>query len=192
MHRSRTTSEVKTMGLKRIAANAGVLPLICLLSAFGCTQSARPLDREPDFLGFITEISTLKEQGLAGQVTIESHADKIVTRYIVTVKNDTLIFNEDGDNLRRLGFQTLRLRQWAKIWVRGPGSRVFPVAGNSRADSDNGGTVAAVFRFIVRGTASGITATSSSESTAVGYRGRASRASPTGSTELTPAAQRPR
>jgi hypothetical protein len=109
---------------------AGLLTSLMLLS-LGCASVPRPLEREADFSGFITEIHPNGQRGVIGQVFVESHADKIVTRYVVRVTNETLIFRRDDDDLRRVRFSTLANRQTVEIWWAGPTTGTFPVLGTA-------------------------------------------------------------
>ena len=96
-----------------------------------CTSTVEPLETEEDFLGFITEISPLKAKDLVGQILVESHADKLVTKYLVTIRGDTMIFNQEGKNLRQVDFQALVEKQWVKIWFDGPIAESFPMKGTA-------------------------------------------------------------
>ena len=58
---------------------------------------------------------------------MESHADKIVSRYIVTITDETLIFRQDGDNLRQADIKAFENKQWVEIWFTGPVMESFPV-----------------------------------------------------------------
>ena len=97
-----------------------------------CTSAIRPMETEADFIGFITEIHSDGEGDVLGQVFVESHADKIVTKYVITVKDETLIFQQDGDNLRKTAFKALENKQWVKIWFAGPIMESWPMQGTAR------------------------------------------------------------
>jgi hypothetical protein len=58
---------------------------------------------------------------------VESDADKIVTKYVVTVKKDTAIFRQDGSDLRKAAFSDLAAKQWVKIWFTGPVLESWPM-----------------------------------------------------------------
>lgn len=85
-----------------------------------CASDSKPIETEADFTGFITEIHPNQNNGISGQVSVESHADKIVAKYSITIKNETLIFLQDGDNLYRVAFTTLETKQRVHIWLSGP------------------------------------------------------------------------
>jgi hypothetical protein len=86
---------------------------VALLSITACASAPEPLQTEPDFLGFITGIEP-------GQITVESHADKIVDRYVVTINDGTAIFEQEGENLRYVSAAAFETKQWVRIWFSGP------------------------------------------------------------------------
>lgn len=118
------------MNGNRLLVLTGLLTSLIALSV-GCAPTAQPLRREQDFSGFITEIHANGRGGVAGQVYVESHADKIVTRYVIRVTNKTLIFRRNEDNLRRVSFETLEETQTVEIWWAGPTTGTFPVLGTA-------------------------------------------------------------
>ena len=107
------------------------LLLILMALCLGCASAPKPLEREPDFSGFITDIRPNGQKGVPGQVLAESHADKIVTRYVVRVTNETLIFRRDTDDLLKEDFETLENKQWVEIWWAEPTTGTFPVLGTA-------------------------------------------------------------
>jgi len=97
----------------------------------GCASTAQPMETEADLIGFITEIRPDGEGDNLGQINVESHADKIVSKYVITITYETLIFQQDGDDLRRTAFETVENKQWVKIWFAGPVMESFPVQGTA-------------------------------------------------------------
>jgi hypothetical protein len=95
--------------------------------SIGCASDVQPIETEADFLGFITEINSDGEGGVLGQISVESHADKLVDKYVITIEDETLIFEHDGDNLRKTNFEALENQQWVKIWFDGPVMESFPM-----------------------------------------------------------------
>jgi len=98
---------------------------IALLPVTACTSSPEPLQTEPDFLGFITEIQP-------DRITVESHADKIVDRYVVTINNETAIFQQEGENLRHVSVAAFETKQWVRIWFSGPVMESWPKQATAR------------------------------------------------------------
>ena len=77
------------------------LLVVLMVAAVDCSSAAKPLETEPDFAGFITEIHKISEKDTLGQIHVESRADKLVEKYVVTIKDETLIFeNKYIDNGR--------------------------------------------------------------------------------------------
>ena len=85
-------------------------PVLC------CACLGDSLSGKPSFVGFVKEIHRDGAGGVLGTVVVESHADKIVTRYVVTVSHATQLVREEGGGERRIGFDALRGKQWVKIW----------------------------------------------------------------------------
>ena len=93
----------------------------------GCAPAAKPLETEADFHGFITGIHPNGEGDTLGRISVESHADKIVSKYVVTITDETQIFQKDGDELRPVAFEDLEnQQQWVTIWFTGPVLESFP------------------------------------------------------------------
>jgi hypothetical protein len=114
----------------RLCVLVGLLGALMMVSP-GCASTAEPMETEADLIGFITEIRPNGERDILGQINVESHADKIVSKYIITITDETLIFQQDGNDLRRTAFKTLENRQWVKIWFTGPVTESFPVQGTA-------------------------------------------------------------
>jgi len=97
-----------------------------------CAPVVKPIETEADFTGFITEIHPSGEGDTVGLISAESHADKIVTKYIIAIKDETSIFQQDGDDFRKVSFKTLENKQWVKIWFTGPVMESWPMQGTAR------------------------------------------------------------
>jgi hypothetical protein len=119
------------MKYRRLFGLVALLIGLAVVSA-DCAQATKPIETEPDFIGFITEIQPGQEEGIRGRISAESHADKIVTRYIITIEEETLIFQEDGGNLREVGFAALETKQWVEIWFSGPVLESWPLQATAR------------------------------------------------------------
>ena len=106
----------------------GLLGLLIVLMAVAvdCSSTAKPLETEADFTGFITEIHLIGEKGILGQILVESHADKLVDKYMVTIKDKTLIIEQGGEELRQLTFEVLETKQRVQLWFTGPVKESFP------------------------------------------------------------------
>ena len=100
---------------------------IALLLMVGCASPAEPLTTEPDFYGFITEVRAVGNNNVVGTIAVESHADKIVDKYVITVKNTTSLFRQDGEVYYEISFDGLEAKQWLKIWFDGPVMESWPM-----------------------------------------------------------------
>ena len=98
-----------------------------IIVSIGCASTGKPIETEADFIGFITEIQPGQGKNVIGHISVESHADKIVTKYVVTIKDETLIFRQDGDTLHEITFKALENKQWVKIWFSGPVMESWPM-----------------------------------------------------------------
>jgi hypothetical protein len=116
------------MNYLKLFALVGLLTVLMAASS-GCTSTAEPIETEADFIGFITEIHPTKGRDVHGQLFVESHADKIVTRYVITITDETLIFQQDTDYLRVVDFKALENKQWIEIWWAEPPTGTFTVEG---------------------------------------------------------------
>ncbi len=112
----------------------GLLGLLLglMVAAVGCSSVPEALETEADLTGFITEIHSTAEEGMLGQILVESHADKLVDEYVVTIKDETLIFKQEGENRRQVAFETLETTQQMQIWFSGPILESFPVQGTAQ------------------------------------------------------------
>ena len=114
----------------RLFVLGGLLTVLMALS-MDCASAPQPMETEADFIGFITEIHPNGERHIRGHISVESHADKIVSKYTITIKNETLIFRQDGNDLRQVAFHTLENKQWVKVWFTRPITESFPVQGTA-------------------------------------------------------------
>jgi hypothetical protein len=73
------------MKYTRLFVLLGLL-IVLMVVSLDCTSKAEPMETEADFIGFITEIHANGEGDILGQISVESHADKIVNRYMSSVK----------------------------------------------------------------------------------------------------------
>jgi len=91
-----------------------------------------PLQTEADFTGWVTEIHPIGDKGTLGQILVESHADKIVDKYMVTIKDETLILQQDGENHHEVDFEALETTQKVQVWFTGPILESFPMQATAK------------------------------------------------------------
>jgi len=114
----------------RLFVLVGLFAALMVVSP-GCASTPEPMETEPDLVGFITGIRSNGEGDILGQINVESHADKIVSKYTITITDETLIFQQDGNDLRRTALETLENKQWVRIWFTGPVTESFPARGTA-------------------------------------------------------------
>ncbi len=107
--------------------NPGEIPLEKYRLALACYSLKTPDNTEPDFTGFITNIESIDKKEITGRISVESHADKIVDKYVITVNRDTGIFLQQGEKLNSVTFDYLEAQQWVKLWFDGPVMESFPM-----------------------------------------------------------------
>jgi len=95
-------------------------------------SAPKPLQTEADFTGWVTEIHPIGDKGRLGQILVESHADKIVDKYMVTIKDETLILQQDGENRYEVDFEALETKKQVQIWFSGPIMESFPMQGTAK------------------------------------------------------------
>ncbi len=100
--------------------------------AADCTSAPRALETEPYFTGFITEIHPIGEKGTLGQILVESPADEFTDKYWVTIKDETLIFEQDGEERSQVAFEAVATEQQVQIWFTGPIMESFPMQGTAQ------------------------------------------------------------
>jgi hypothetical protein len=96
-----------------------------------CASTPVPLSSEADLIGLVTGIHASGEGESIGELAVESHADKIVSKYLITIRDEALILQQHGDDLRQVGFDAFESRQWVRVWFDGPVSESFPVQGTA-------------------------------------------------------------
>ncbi|MEE8352841.1 MAG: DUF3221 domain-containing protein [Dehalococcoidales bacterium] len=77
-----------------------------------------------DFTGFITDLQAVSGGRALGLIMAESHADKIVEKYAITVTGTTEILGLNGEPV---GFEDLEVTQQVKVWFSGPVKESFPM-----------------------------------------------------------------
>lgn len=94
--------------------------------AAGCGGPRRgEFGSPPDFVGWVTAIEP--DDGKGGdRIIVESQADKIVRRLIVTVTSDTQIYRREAGATRQVGFADVALQDQAQLWLAGPVPQSFP------------------------------------------------------------------
>ncbi len=112
----------------------GLLGLLIglVVVAVDCASAPKALQTEADFTGFITEIHPVGKGGTLGQILVEAPADNFIDKYMVTIKDETLIFEQNGEERRQVAFEALKIEQRVQIWFSGPILESFPMQGTAQ------------------------------------------------------------
>ena len=113
-----------------------VLVLLIFLSSFtvNCSSSDNtttadptPIQTEPDFIGDIIEVLSIGESDVLGTILVEG-TDVIQSsdKYVVTVKMETLILEQDGKIVNRISFADIESDQQVRIWFSGAVRESYP------------------------------------------------------------------
>jgi alpha-glucoside transport system substrate-binding protein len=90
-----------------------------------------PLQTAPDFIGGITEIHQIGRNDVLGTILVEAvvtgEDGQYVDKYMVTVKDETLILEQDGKTVGHVSFELLEAGQQAQIWFSGPVRESYPI-----------------------------------------------------------------
>ena len=102
-----------------------MIHLFCIIILSGCILSNEKPNREylqdgEDFIGFVTQIEEVGNKGVIGILTIESHADKLVTEYSVTVTPDTTIMELIDKSYLESNIESINQKDWVKVWFSDP------------------------------------------------------------------------
>ena len=106
--------------------------LITLMAmAIGCVPSGEGIETEPGFTGSITEVHRIGREDTVGQVLVEARVitgnTDYLDKYMVTVKDETLLFEQDGGDLRPVTFEALAVGQQVQVWFAGPVKESYPM-----------------------------------------------------------------
>lgn len=96
-----------------------------IMTSCGSVGSSSP-SSEPDFSGFITGIDRGGSGSTIGRITVESHADKLVERHVVTVTKETSILRREGENNHPETIDKLKVKDWVKLWFSESQRQPYP------------------------------------------------------------------
>jgi hypothetical protein len=121
----------------RVIGTLGMLALLVVIAALAinCDSSDEepnggPLQTEPDLTGVIASAQPIGANGVAGTILVEArvagNAER-VDKYVVTVKDETPVFEQQGDDFERISFGELAVGQQARVWFDGPVRESYPL-----------------------------------------------------------------
>lgn len=102
-----------------------------LVSGWAASCSSPPqgkvmVNSEPDFVGFVTGVDRGGTGEVIGRITVESHADKLVDRHVVTITKATVLLRRDGNTLNPVGLDVLKAKDWVYLWFLGSPTKPYP------------------------------------------------------------------
>jgi len=97
----------------------------------GCAETGGRITTPADFTGFITRIETSGTTGV-GVIYAESHADKLVHRFVIKVTGNTLIYRLDGGNYQSIDISMLLVQDQVQVWFSGKARESKPGRGKAR------------------------------------------------------------
>jgi hypothetical protein len=80
------------------------------VSSFGLPRT------EADITGFVSRIHRCTDMTILGEILVESRAGTVAARTVVSVRDQTAVFRQDGKKVRRAAFQVLRTGQQVQVW----------------------------------------------------------------------------
>lgn len=105
---------------------AGILVSGSAASCSSPPQSKGMANSEPDFVGFVTGIDRGGTGEVIGRVTVESHADKLVDRHIVTITKGTVLLRRAGNTLNPVDLDGVKAKDWVQLWFLGSSTKPYP------------------------------------------------------------------
>ncbi len=116
----------------RLRLYSGVALLLVAAMLAGCSADTEPADSrgvDPDTAvvaptSDFTDLQVVSGGRALGLIMAESHADKIVEKYAITVTGTTEILGLNGEPV---GFEDLEVTQQVKVWFSGPVKESFPM-----------------------------------------------------------------
>jgi hypothetical protein len=103
----------------------GVLAGVALLSC-RAPQGSAMQNSEPNFVGFVTTIERGGTGEVVGHISVESHANKEVTRHFVTITKQTVMLRREGDADRPVGLETLQPKDRVQLWFADASREPYP------------------------------------------------------------------
>ena len=111
----------------RKALTGILVAIVAMLLLAGCASPDKPVTTESDFKGFITGVNAVDNDNVIGSIAVESHAGKLVDKYVVTITNDTKLLHLIDGDYQDISFEDLEEKQWVEIWFDGPVAESWPM-----------------------------------------------------------------
>lgn len=109
--------------------------LICSL-AVGCFPWGGAVQGDADFTGQVTDVQHVGKGHVVGtmlvEATVKADEGEYIDTYMVTVTDETLIFEERAGGRRVVTFETVGVGQDVQVWFAGPVKESYPMQGDAR------------------------------------------------------------
>jgi hypothetical protein len=92
------------------------LLLALMIVTLGCTSSPNVPENKPDFTGLIIAVNPDRENDTLVQILVEPLNTESVNKYIVTIDEETEIFEQYGEDRYHIAFEALETEQQVEIW----------------------------------------------------------------------------
>ena len=108
--------------------------LLTWVAVNSCSSSEdnRTLISDPDFVGFFSAIDHYGSGDVVGHITVESHANKLVRRHIVTLNRQTALLRREDGTLHPVELASFKPKDWVKVWFSGRRKETYPVDTTAR------------------------------------------------------------
>ena len=91
--------------------------------AVGCAQSRKALDTKADFTGHVTETG---QSSILVEAKVVTEDGEYIDKYWVSIKDETLILEQSGEELGKATFEALQVGQQVQVWFSGPVAESYP------------------------------------------------------------------
>ena len=116
---------IKLLGIATLLISIAVVTICC------SSSDPTPVDTEPDFTGYITDVKSIQKDDVLGTIQVEAAvvtADgEYIDKYVVTLKDDTMILEQDGQIIEHVSFNLLAIEQCVKVWFSGAVKESYPM-----------------------------------------------------------------
>ncbi len=122
---------IKLIGLIMLLMLTVTLIAGCSSSDETSDTDATPVQTEPDFIGNITDIQQIGNNEVVGTIQVEANVvtgdGSYIDKYVITVKDETLILQQEDAIVGHISFDELEIGQKAQVWFSGPVKESFPM-----------------------------------------------------------------
>jgi hypothetical protein len=104
----------------------GVVSLVAGCAEGPSSEGPDVADGPPDLIGEVADVQPSKEGGTPGHILVDSPGDRTADKYMVSVTEETLILQQEGEDQRQVSFEALEAGQQVQLWFTGPVMESYP------------------------------------------------------------------